>query len=233
MPEEADVGAPVEAPTRHERGGLEFDRVAFFTDAIFAIAMTVIVVGIHIPELTDQELPDELRPALVDLLPEVGSFFLSFAVLGSFWLAHHRSFGRLAAVDSGFIILNLIYLAFIAFLPFPTDLLGSYGSEVLPTVVYAINVALISTLETACLDRASRQDLLVRPLGRVERRWALIGTASPVYVFALSIPVAFLFGATPAKLCWLGLLVLGPVLGRLQARSEARNDARNEARQPA
>jgi uncharacterized membrane protein len=225
MPEEADADASTEAPTRHERGGLEFDRVAFFTDAIFAIAMTVIVVGIHVPDLADRDVPDELRPALVDLAPEVGSFFLSFAVLGGFWLAHHRSFGRLAAVEPGFILLNLVYLAFIAFLPFPTDLLGNYGDEVLPTVIYAANVAIISALECACLARASRKGLLAQPLGPVERRWSLVGTATPAYVFAASIPIAFLLGAFAAKATWLSLIVAGRALDHLEAASKARHRA--------
>src|SRR3954463_1554877 len=99
--------------TRHERhnAGLEFDRVAFFSDAVFAIAMTLLVVGIGIPHVSDAHFDQALR----DKRQEIFSFFLSFVVIGYYWLAHHRFFAQLRAVDTQFMKINLVYLAAIAF----------------------------------------------------------------------------------------------------------------------
>ena len=82
--------------------------------------MTLLVVGIGIPHVRDAELADALR----DKDNEIFSFFLSFVVIGFYWLAHHRFFSRLVAVDVRFMKLNLVYLAAIAFMPFPTALVG-------------------------------------------------------------------------------------------------------------
>ena len=91
---------------------LEFDRIAFFSDAVFAIAMTLLVVGIGIPHVREARVGDALRGKG----SEVFSFFLSFVVIGFYWLSHHRFFARLGAVDARFMQLNLLYLAAIAFM---------------------------------------------------------------------------------------------------------------------
>lgn len=200
---------------RRESRGLEFDRVTFFTDAIFAIAMTVIVVGIGHPVLTNEDDAGDLAGELGDLWQEVFSFFLSFLVLGSLWKAHHQFYGRIVVIDSGLIWLNLAYLAFIAFLPFPTDLLGSYAQNPLAVAVYALNVGLVLLLELAVLERASRKGLFRRPMTPETRRWALIASSVPALVFLASIPVAFLH-PTAALYSWLLIFPLVMVVRRLR-----------------
>ncbi len=108
-----------------------------FSDAVFAIAMTLLVVGIEIPDLSDADSVGELADALSDDLAAFISFVISFLVIGRYWVAHHAFFSRLAAVDNGLIGINLIYLLFIAFLPFPTGLLGNFFDNPLSIVVYA------------------------------------------------------------------------------------------------
>src|SRR3954451_12804727 len=100
MPEDLDDdAAPDTDPNpryRRRSQELEFDRVAFFSDAVFAIAMTLLVVGIGIPHVRESKLGE----ALSSKDAEIFSFFLSFGVIGAYWLAHHRFFTRLAAVDT-------------------------------------------------------------------------------------------------------------------------------------
>src|SRR5262245_2740094 len=96
MTETDRPGSGSEARYVRESPGLEFDRVAFFSDAVFAIAMTLLVVGIGIPSVAQGELGDALR----EKQSEITSFFVSFVVLGNYWLAHHRFFHRLASVSS-------------------------------------------------------------------------------------------------------------------------------------
>jgi hypothetical protein len=112
--------------------------------------MTLLVVGIGIPRLHDGALDQ----ALGDKRQEIFSFFLSFVVIGFYWLGHHSFFATLQRVDRRFMELNLLYLAAIAFMPFPTALVGSYGDAEIAVVLYAVTLASASLLETILLWRA-------------------------------------------------------------------------------
>jgi uncharacterized membrane protein len=177
---------------RYERGSEEFTRVVAFSDAVFAIAMTLLVVGIAVPTIEQQNDVGELADALNDLIPNFVSFFISFAVIGRYWFAHHQAFSLLAAVDRGLIGINLVYLAFVAFLPFPTALLGSFFENPLSIVLYAVTVGIISTMEVVEFRHAHRHGLFERGLPEDVYRWGVLVSLSPVGFFILSIPVAFL-----------------------------------------
>ncbi|HXZ74928.1 MAG TPA: TMEM175 family protein, partial [Streptosporangiaceae bacterium] len=99
-------------------GNLEYDRVLFFSDAVFAIAITLLVVDIRVPDVVvnaGQEIKDSNGRIL--------SFAISFLVIGLFWMAHHRLFRYITALDRSLMFLNLLFLGTIAFLPYPTALL--------------------------------------------------------------------------------------------------------------
>src|SRR5918997_4513973 len=103
----------------YERGTEEFARVCTFSDGLFAIAMTLLIVGIAVPALRNAGDQTELLDKLNDLSSHFASFFISFAVIGRYWIAHHQFFAMLRAVDGRLIAVNMVYLTFIAFLPFP------------------------------------------------------------------------------------------------------------------
>lgn len=124
-PDPAEVGSIV-SEEKHARGSEEFSRVIAFSDGIFAIAMTLLVVEVAVPTLQDANSIRELADQLNDMSEQIVSFFISFAVIGRYWLAHHSFVADLARMDSGLIFRNLVYLALIAFVPFPTALLGDY-----------------------------------------------------------------------------------------------------------
>jgi uncharacterized membrane protein len=150
------VGRPgLGQPGRHERGSDEFNRVVNFSDALFPIAMTLLVVGIEIPDLSDSDSVGELADVLSDDIGSFVSFVISFAVIGRYWVAHHSMFSRLAAVDGGLIGINLVYLMFIAFLPFPTGLLGNYFENPLSIVTYALAVGAVSGMEFSSGTRSA------------------------------------------------------------------------------
>ena len=86
-----------------ERGGEEFARVLAFSDGMFAIAMTLLVVGIAVPTLDVADSSSELADALNDLSDAIVSFFISFAVIGRYWVAHHQLFSLLRGFDPGLI----------------------------------------------------------------------------------------------------------------------------------
>ncbi len=179
---------------------LEFDRVAFFSDAVFAIAMTLLVVGIGIPHVRESQIAEKLG----DKNNEIFGFFLSFLVIGLYWLAHHRFFSKLVAVDVRFMKLNLVYLAGIAFMPFPTALVGLYGSgEAVVIVLYAVTLAFVSSIDVAMFWHAQHAGLLRKRLDDRAFRNYLVAAFAPALVFAISIPVAILIDPATALLTWL------------------------------
>jgi uncharacterized membrane protein len=188
----------------YRRGGdgLEFDRFATFCDAIFAIAMTLLTLGIGVPALTDPTSSGELAQALRDRLPEVLSFVLSFVVIGYYWSAHHRFVAELAAIDRRLISLTLVYLLLIAFLPFPTALIGRYEGNAAAFAVYALSVGLISTMEWVLLRHAWRRHHLRRDLPAAVYRQVTVASLAPAALFVLSVPVAFA-STRAAVLVWL------------------------------
>jgi uncharacterized membrane protein len=186
---------------RFERSSPEFGRVLAFSDGLFAIAMTLLVVAIAVPALSDADSVNELADALNDKSSEFISFFISFAVIGRYWLAHHQFFARLESIDGGLTAINLVYLAFVAFMPFPTDLLGTYFENPLSVAIYAVNVAFVSGLEVVLFRHAHRRQLMRQRLPEDVYRWGVFSSSSPVIFFLASVPVAF-FSTELAVACW-------------------------------
>jgi uncharacterized membrane protein len=187
--------------TTYDRDGAEFNRTLAFTDGLFAIAMTLLVVDLTVPVLNHDSSVHELADQLNNEKENFISFFISFAVIGRYWLAHHAFFSVLTRIDRALISLNLLYLAFIAFLPFPTALLGEYFANPLSIVIYAVNVAIVSGMEVVLFSRAQNHDLMEKKLPRDVYRFGVAMSLAPVLFFMLSIPVAFV-STTLAVCCW-------------------------------
>ena len=114
----------------------EVGRVAAFSDGVFAVAITLLVLQINPPE----DLGG-LTQGLIDLWPSYLAYVTSFVTIGSYWMHHHYVFGLLARVDWIFMGLNTVILLFVAFTPFPTavlaDSMASGEARVTATVFYA------------------------------------------------------------------------------------------------
>jgi TMEM175 potassium channel family protein len=193
-----------------EESEVEFARIVSFSDGVFAIAITLLVLALRIPEDVS-----DLGAALQDQLPNLFAFALSFAVLARIWLFHHRLFAALSGVDTGLIGLNFLYLALVTLVPFTSEVIGDYDQK-LAIIIYASNLGALGLVGAAMVIYAFRRDL-VRPQLAAELRvdtglgiWLLPG------VFLLSIPIA-LIDADAAQWSWLVLFVAGAVaLRRMQ-----------------
>jgi uncharacterized membrane protein len=185
------VEGEVTEQKRFPRGTEEFSRVLAFSDGVFAIAMTLLVVGITVPVLQQDDNVRELADALNDLTGNIVSFVISFLVIGRYWIAHHEFFARLKALDPGLIWINLIYLMFVAFLPFPTALLGNFFENPLAVTIYALSVAAISGMEVVEYRHAHDNDLMAKRLPDDVYRWGAFLSLAPVFLFVASIPLAF------------------------------------------
>jgi uncharacterized membrane protein len=199
----------------YPRGTDEFSRVLALSDGLFGIAMTLLVLTIAVPALRDPGSERELLDALGDLQQALISWLISFIVIGRFWFAHHQFLAMLHGVDRRLIGLNLAYLGVIAFMPFPTDLLGNYFQNPIATVAYALTLAAASGMEVVLLAHAHRAGLLQRPLTPAVYRWGMTSSLSPVAFALLSIPVAFA-STTLAVLLWFGGLPLHYALLRFK-----------------
>jgi uncharacterized membrane protein len=214
------ASAPKGVASRYERGSEEFSRTLALSDGVFAIAMTLLVVGIALPTLRHGGSTSEMLDALNDLSGSFISFFISFAVIARYWAAHQEQFSMLARMDRGFVGLNLVYLAFIALLPFPTDLLGNYFENPISVAVYATNVAIISAMEVVLFRKSYRADLLTDPMPDDVYRWGVLVSSSPVLFFMLSIPIAFA-STTAAASFWFVAIPAGILLHRYFEPGEA------------
>ena len=201
-------------------GNLEYDRVLFFSDAVFAIAITLLVVDLRVPDIASEVIAtQQLSEAKLRIL----GFAISFLVIGLFWMGHHGLFRYITALDRPLIFLNLLFLGTIAFLPYPTALLFTSGTDqVAATVFYASCVAGAGLAELAVWLYALRaKDLVPASVSPEVRRSVTLLLLPGPAVFALSIPVAFVAPAV-APFTWILLVPIGRVLGRRMRVRETR-----------
>jgi uncharacterized membrane protein len=113
-------------------------RLEAFTDGVYAIVITLLILNIRIPEVST----DDLGPALIGILPQVFTYVLSFFVIGLYWFSHHRIAQQVKHIDGTFVWLNMIWLLFVTIMPFPTALLGQYPLQPIPITIYGADLIL-------------------------------------------------------------------------------------------
>ena len=190
--------------------------------ALDALTLLVTTLDITDPSLAWQRL----RALWDDVGPQFLAFGISFAVIASYWLAHHRLVRMLAAVDQPTIVANLLLIASIVVIPFSTNSVGDPGIEdlPLPTAFLAVNIAIASGLHTLVYVLAYRRELfLIRPSAR-ELHGSLVIGLSPAVIFLASVPVAYLASPVIAQLCWLLIIPI-----RVAARRWAADSAGGSA----
>jgi uncharacterized membrane protein len=181
----------------------EFERAGFFTDAVFAIAMTLLVVAIAVPTLRHASSSSDLLDALDGKASEIVAFFIGFSVLGNYWLANHRFLGYLDGVSSTFLGVMLVYLGCVAWLPFPTALLGAYVENPIAVVLFAASASAVSGLEAILLRRSVRDGLFHQVVPQPAYRFALRASLLPIAFFVLSVPLAFVSTAVAISVWFL------------------------------
>jgi len=153
---------PPERPSQPRRRGFRTGRLEAFSDGVFAIAVTLLVLDIAVSANAGQHL---LR-SIVDLWPAYLAYVVSFSTIGAAWLAHNAITEYLDRTDAAFVRLNLLLLLFVSFLPFPTRLLADYIGQDSPERVaatfYGISLLLTTTMLWVLWRYAVRAHL-VRP----------------------------------------------------------------------
>ncbi|MFI8193520.1 TMEM175 family protein [Streptomyces sp. NPDC085946] len=178
------------------------ERVVALADGVYAIALTLLVLDLSVAPGLD---PAQYRKALGGLLPDLGAYALSVAVLGGFWRDHRRLFRTVRQVDGQVIVLSLLGLAAAALLPFPTRLLSDYGDEPASVVVYAAAVAALGAAHLALAVVLAGRPWLRGGVPDPQARLHALDLGVTVLVFLVTVPLALVTG--PAAMWWWLVLV--------------------------
>ncbi|MBY0538843.1 TMEM175 family protein [Patescibacteria group bacterium] len=117
--------------------GWTSSRILSLTDNVFAFAMTLLILNFVVPS----DLPSEnLQQLFVNLWPQFLTYFMSFAVLGTFWVGHHNLFSLIKHTDRKAVWINIIFASFIVLIPLTTAVLRQYYSEQIAVVAYGFNM---------------------------------------------------------------------------------------------
>ena len=190
---------------REERG-VEFSRIVAFSDGVFAIAITLLVLQINLPEqLAGGE---HVGDALWDQQGDIFAYALSFAVIGRLWLVHHRFFGEVTEFDGNLMALNLVYLGFVVLIPFSSEVLGDYGDTTAGVILYAANLSLTNLIGGIMFLYAARAGITNEEFVDYVKSPVRLRNFAGSLIFALSIPVALL-SPLAAILVW-GVLFFVP-----------------------
>ena len=201
-----------------EESGRDRDRIVNLSDGVFAIAITLLILDIRAPDIPQNLVSSRLPAALLSLWPDYLGYVLSFVGISAFWLIHHSIFRPIRSYDRVLLYLNFLFLMVVAFLPFPTSLLGEYGDHQLPVAIYAATLAVGRLLLTALHWYSTKDDrLLDEPQDPATVRFFVKrGLAIPA-IFLLSIVVSF-FSVGVAICSWLVMLVVDTVVIRRRFR---------------
>jgi len=122
--------------------GLTTERITAFSDGVFSIAITLLVLNLRVPIVLSSKLPGELLKQSPSLL----SYLLSFVIVGIYWIAHHNMFHYIKRSDRPFLWINILLLMCVAFIPFPAGLLGQYPTQSISVIIYASSLILTNLM---------------------------------------------------------------------------------------
>ncbi len=191
-----------EAHSEQHADNVGFERMVFFSDAVMAIAITLMALEIRVPEIEVAGAEEQVPFLLQSMFPHILVYVLGFLVVGIYWVFHHRLFRLVRKYDNSLLWLNLIFLMFIGFLPVSTNALGTYPDYAPITALYAVSVALIGLVELfSWLYATAGNRLLDTPLPSRLKLYVTLRLLIPPLVFLASIPIAYA-DVTLGKFFW-------------------------------
>jgi uncharacterized membrane protein len=176
-------------------------RLMAFSDGVFAIAITLLVLNVPVPDIAQADAKERLPDALLGSAPHLLTFGLSFFLVGFYWIRHHELFSRLVQVDVWLLWLNLVALFVVCLLPFSSGVIGRYSSTVVGAEVYAINLAAIGLSFTALNVSVTRRRLVRLPgavSGMFSRGflWPLAVVALVMVLAPIQLTLSYVIGAS-------------------------------------
>jgi uncharacterized membrane protein len=163
-------------------------RVLALSDGVFAIIITLLVLEIHVPELTQGQ---SLNQALAEIRPSLTAFVISFILAGMYWVGHRDLFALIRRTDRGLVWLNVLYLLPLCLLPFGAGMLGRYDQEPVALRIYGLVLVAIAVMRVVIwLYATNRPHLLWQRLDDRQRRAGLALNLAPGLVYLLAFLVA-------------------------------------------
>jgi uncharacterized membrane protein len=176
---------------------LELERLVFFSDAVVAIAATLLVLDLKLEKGSIHTLQFS---DIIGLWEKFSAFLLSFLMIALFWLIHHEFFSHIRKVDEKLAWANIFWLLFIVILPFSASMISSYPNQVTSTFLYSSNILLITIFQNIIWDYvAVRPDYLKEETEvkliqdtRLYCNIAILNGVVAVFLSFISPPLAFL-----------------------------------------
>jgi uncharacterized membrane protein len=187
-------GPPSEAEQQRSDRWFDVERTIAFSDAVIAVAITLLVVTLDVPDVDNQELGS----ALADLGPKIIGFVASFWVIAGFWIQHHQFGKRLKAIDGRLMRINLFFLFAISLTSFGTALFGSYAANTLALTIYTFILIAVGSSMYWLWRYAYRHHLIEGEIASADRD--PLASVVRTIIFLSAIPIGLL---TPwAPLVW-------------------------------
>lgn len=133
------------------------ERLILFSDAVFAIAITLLVIELRLPEMKEDSSAG-LRESLAHMIPHFFSFFMSFFIIGIYWVAHHRTFTYVINYDYRLLWYNLFLLCFIALMPFSSSIYGVHGNLDAAFYFYTANISMVALFNFLIYHHIAKAD---------------------------------------------------------------------------
>ena len=185
------------------RKEFQLERLILFSDAVFAIAITLLVIEIKIPDIHTDVSDRVLLNALGNLVPKFIGFIFSFMLIGLYWTVHHRMFGFVTSFDGKLLRMNLFFLFFIALMPFSTGFYGEYAGHELftkqlkiPLTFYVLNFCCVGLINYLMWIRICnpKYKLADPPIDGMVAAQAKARSLVVPLIFLLMLPIAYFIG---------------------------------------
>ncbi len=202
----------------HTTTGMSKHRVDALTDGIFAVAMTLLVIELKIPEAATIRDNAGLVQAYVHLIPKFIAWLISFFVLALFWYGHHRAFHFVHRVDGKLVALNTLLLGWASFMPFASAVTGDYTGLAAGQVVYSGTMFMVAVSALLIWRYIYRHPELCQPaMGTGTYRAARFRTQMLMAISVIAVVITlYLPGA--GNVAFMLMMVVGPVSRRIEAK---------------
>ena len=175
-------------------------RLEAFSDGVFAIAITLLVLNIQLPENASNITIDK---ALLLSIPKLEVWIISFFIIGNMWMRHHKLINQLTRIDALFIKLNLFYLMFVTVIPWLVSLIVVYDNQPMAITVFSGSIALLTLINLFIWIYVSNiKKIISDKVTNYQKKLTLINIIIVILVALLSILVAYKVAVRLALYCY-------------------------------
>ena len=196
---------------------VRLEHVIFFSDAIFAFSITIVLLSIEIPHLSNNATEGDLLKELWKLQPAFESYAISFGVIGVYWILYHKVLSRISDSHPIMIGLNLVFLFFVTLISLFTVLNINYGNFHIVYILYAMILVLTGSTLALIWIFAVRTGLIQGDMSPKLRKVFLLNSITPPIIFLVSIGISFV-SIDVAQYFWLTIIPCRILVSKIENR---------------